>query len=72
VEAVDLAMTNLAPARLSVGFGEAGFAANRRKREVAPVDHAVPVLRVAAPDGRVRAVLFNYACHCTTLTASTC
>lgn len=70
VEAVDLAMTNLAPARLSVGFGEAGFAANRRKREVAPVDHAVPVLRVAAPDGRVRAVLFNYACHCTTLTAS--
>lgn len=69
VEAVDQAMTNLAPARLSAGFGEAGFAANRRKRAVAPVDHAVPVIRVAAPDGAVRAVLFNYACHCTTLTA---
>lgn len=69
VEAVDQAMASLAPARLSVGFGEAGFAVNRRKRAVAPVDHTVPVIRVAAPDGAVRAVLFNYACHCTTLTA---
>ncbi len=68
VAAVDMAMTNLAPARLSTGRGVAGFAINRRKLEVAPVDHTVPVLRVAAPDGAVRAVLFNYACHCTTLT----
>jgi len=68
VAAVDMAMTNLAPARLSTGRGAAGFAINRRKREVAPVDHTVPVLRIAAPDGTVRAVLFNYACHNTTLT----
>ena len=33
-----------------------------------PVDHSVPVLRVTAPSGKVRAVLFGYACHNTTLT----
>ena len=36
-----------------------------------PVDHDVPVLKVAAPDGKLRAVLFAYACHNTTL-AATC
>ena len=32
-----------------------------------PVDHSLPVLRVTDPSGKVRAVLFGYACHCTTL-----
>lgn len=31
------------------------------------MDHDVPVLRVDSPDGELRAVLFGYACHCTTL-----
>src|SRR5262249_29584635 len=31
-------------------------------------DHDVPVLKVTAPDGALRAVLFGYACHNTTLT----
>jgi hypothetical protein len=31
------------------------------------VDHALPVLRVADEDGKVRAVFVSYACHCTTL-----
>ena len=31
------------------------------------VDRDVPVLRVARPDGSIKAVLFGYACHCTTL-----
>jgi hypothetical protein len=31
------------------------------------VDHALPVLRVAAADGKLRALVANYACHCTTL-----
>ncbi|MEO6245526.1 MAG: dehydrogenase, partial [Opitutaceae bacterium] len=32
-----------------------------------PVDHALPVLRAVDERGAVRAVLVNYACHCTTL-----
>jgi hypothetical protein len=32
-----------------------------------PIDHDVPVLRIDSPDGKLRAVLFGYACHCTTL-----
>jgi hypothetical protein len=32
-----------------------------------PVDHDVPVLRVEGADGKLRAVLFGYACHNTTL-----
>ncbi|MEO6786020.1 MAG: dehydrogenase, partial [Chthoniobacteraceae bacterium] len=31
-----------------------------------PTDHALPVLRVTAADGKVVAVLTGYACHCTT------
>ena len=32
-----------------------------------PVDQAVPVLRVEGEDGKLRAVLFGYACHNTSL-----
>jgi len=32
-----------------------------------PVDHALPTLCVHAPDGELRAVLVNYACHATTV-----
>ena len=32
-----------------------------------PVDHAVPVLRVETPDGKLKSLLFGYACHNTTL-----
>ena len=66
------------PARLSYSEGEAGFAINRRAEHLkslgvdapAPVDHAVPVIRVERRDGSVLAVLFGYACHNTTLTAA--
>jgi len=68
---------NLAPAKLSYTHARAGFAMNRRlKTETGvqnspnpdgPVDHDVPVLRIDSPDGKLRAVLFGYACHCTTL-----
>jgi hypothetical protein len=35
------------------------------------VDHDVPVLKVEGPDGVLRAAVFTYACHCTTLVADT-
>ena len=76
-EVAEAAIADLAPARLAVANGSVGFAANRRVvspegvkfgvDRSAPSDHDVPVIRVTAPDGRVRAVLFGYACHNTTM-----
>jgi hypothetical protein len=63
------AMKNRTPARLSWGQGQAKFATNRRTKG-GPVDHDLPALFAAGKDGRVRAVLAGYACHCTTLTAA--
>jgi neutral ceramidase len=68
VSAIGAALGDLAPANLSFGNGAAGFAINRRANPNGPVDHDVPVLKVTAPDGKLRAVLFGYACHNTTLT----
>ena len=53
-------------ARLSWGQTQAGFAANRRTPG-GPVDHDLPVLVATDKKGKLRAVLANYACHCTTL-----
>ena len=72
------ALAARAPATLAWGQGEASFAANRRVLKDGrwvnfgvnpngPVDHSLPVLRVTDPAGKVQAVLFGYACHCTTL-----
>jgi hypothetical protein len=66
------------PASLAWGQGQAAFAANRRVLKDGrwvnfgvnpngPVDHSLPVLRVMDASGKVQAVLFGYACHCTTL-----
>ncbi|MEZ5354239.1 MAG: neutral/alkaline non-lysosomal ceramidase N-terminal domain-containing protein [Bryobacteraceae bacterium] len=58
---------------VTLGFeqGYAGFAVNRRRvghREYpGPVDHDVPVLALKSPDGRLKAILFGYACHNTIL-----
>lgn len=77
VSAIGKAIADLSPAEVGFAFGEAGFAMNRREPTVTgvrigvnpsgPMDHQVPVLRIASPDGRVRAILFAYACHNTTL-----
>jgi hypothetical protein len=63
-------------ASLGFGHGEAGFAMNRRARtngemvigvnKHGPVDYDVPVLRIDDKHGKVRAVVFGYACHNTT------
>ena len=77
VQLVGRALEDLTVANLSYSHARAGFAMNRRwKMERGyqispnpggPVDHAVPVLRIDTPDGKLKAVLFGYACHCTTL-----
>jgi len=76
VSVVDAAFADLAPAKISTGHGSAGFSVNRRaltpegrwagfgENPDGPVDYDVPVIRIAAPDGKVRAVVFGYACHC--------
>lgn len=68
IEQVALAaLADRKPALLAWGVGKVGFAANRRGRLLQPVDHDLPVLRVTAPDGTVRAIFTSYACHCTTI-----
>ncbi len=77
VTLVGAALADLAPAQFACGHGSAGFAMNRREKATAgvklgenptgPMDHDVPVLRITAPDGKLRAVLFAYACHGTTM-----
>jgi hypothetical protein len=62
----EAALKDRRPARLSWGRGRVGFAENRRTRG-GPVDHDLPMLRVADAEGKVRAVVVGYACHCTTL-----
>lgn len=60
--------------------GKVEFAANRRVLKEgkwagfgavpgAPVDHALPLLRVTDAGGKLVAVVVNYACHATTLRA---
>jgi hypothetical protein len=76
VKLVGKSLKSLQPARFGFGHGEAGFAMNRRARtneevvigvnKEGPVDHDVPVLRVDDKHGKLRAVVFGYACHNTT------
>lgn len=72
------ALQKLAPAQVNYNHARCGFAMNRRLPRLGsfsnspypdgPVDHDVPVLEVASPDGKqLVAVLFGYACHNTTL-----
>jgi hypothetical protein len=79
IEKVTLAaLADRKPATLAWGQGKAAFAANRRVLSKGkwvgfgvnphgPVDPSLPVLAAVDPAGKVRAVLFGYACHCTTL-----
>ena len=81
VQAIGQAIANLQPATLDYTHARAGFAMNRRlivdnvvhheANPDGPVDHDVPVLRISGADGHIRAILFGYACHNTTVTGST-
>jgi hypothetical protein len=74
------AIERLAPAQVAWGNGQATFAVNRRNnkeaevpqlreqgRLVGPVDYDVPVLSVRDGDGKLKAVVFGYACHATVM-----
>lgn len=77
LDLVGQALHELKPSRLGYTHGRAGFAMNRRlptdtePRNApypdGPVDHEVPVLKVESETGELRALLFGYACHNTTL-----
>lgn len=82
VSIIGKALSDLQPARLTWNKARCGFAMNRRRDYTlppdhpnankapnpdGPVDHEVPALRVEAPDGTLRATLFGYACHNTSL-----
>ena len=77
VRIAEEALDNRRPSSLSWGQGSARFPFNRREfteRGVilgvnprGPVDRTVPVLRVSAPDGSPRAVVFGAGAHCVTL-----
>ena len=74
----------LAPAKLTWTLGHADFAVNRRENPEkkvpelraanalkGPVDHELPVLTVTSGDS-IKAIVFGYACHATTLRSQRC
>ncbi|WP_395736048.1 neutral/alkaline non-lysosomal ceramidase N-terminal domain-containing protein [Prosthecobacter sp.] len=82
VSLVGKALSEMQPARLTWNKARCGFAMNRRRDYTlpaghpdtnkapnpnGPVDHEVPALRIEALDGTLRATLFGYACHNTSL-----
>lgn len=79
VTAVAQAMSDLTPAELGWGQGRSEIAVNRRNNKEAdvpdlrragelkgPVDHDVPVLQISSGT-QIKALVFGYACHATTL-----
>jgi hypothetical protein len=82
LKAVDGAFAALGPVTLSAGVGSATFAVNRRENKEAdvpalreagklkgPTDHDVPVLAARDAQGKLKGVVFGYACHATVLSA---
>lgn len=77
VLSIEKAVADLQPAKLGYSHARCGFSMNRRlptdkgpqnsPYPDGPVDQSVPVLRVDTPEGKLRAVLFGYACHNTSL-----
>lgn len=77
VEVVGAALEDCQPAVLEHGLGRASFAMNRRvyrgddvvfgDNPDGPADWDVPVLRIKGTNGAVRAILFGYACHGTSV-----
>ncbi|QDU81121.1 Neutral/alkaline non-lysosomal ceramidase [Polystyrenella longa] len=78
VKLVGDALADLKPAQLSVSQSAAYFGKSRRfpttegefinqRNDAGITDNTVPVLKITGPKGKLRGVLFGYACHNTTL-----
>jgi len=71
------ALGDLSPAKLLVSQSTAGFGKSRRfptddgivnrRFDEGVTEDDVPVMQVLSPEGKLRAVMFGYACHNTTL-----
>jgi len=75
---LDAAVADLREARLDYTVGSCTMGISRRQKGPEgkirfrpeprkPIDVDVPVLRVISPEGKVRAVVFGYACHPTAM-----
>ncbi len=75
--AIAEALASRQPGKLEFLQGRVTFAENRRLlrdgrwvgfgvNPDGPVDHTLPLLKISGSDGKVRGLVFNYACHCTT------
>ena len=77
VQLVADAFKTMSPADLYAENGVTRFQVNRRNNSErtlvqqtelkGPNDYAVPVIKVTDPQGNIRAIVFGYACHPTTL-----
>jgi hypothetical protein len=80
LKAVDDAAAALEPVTLAYATGTAGFAVNRRENKEpevpalrekgqlkGPNDHDVPVLAARDAKGRLKGIVFGYACHATVM-----
>jgi hypothetical protein len=78
LDAIARALSDLQPSRLSFGRGKAAFGVNRRVPKddgsydfgsypAGVSDPDVPVLLIESTKGAPRAVVFTYACHCTSI-----
>lgn len=78
VRLIGEALEKSAPAHLDYSSARCGVSMNRRTPDdkagwlnfpnpAGPVDQTVPVLKATSSEGKEIAILFGYACHCTTL-----
>jgi len=77
---IKAACEDLKPSKLARGMGTARFAINRRvyrpegvqfgENPEGPHDWEVPVMRITDLEDRIRAIVFGYACHGTSIAAN--